>query len=126
MVNPNVLLLVPPPIRRLIKHFMEDLVYSSHYAGWFKKYEKKISEMQKESHMDPKNRGTSLPIPTQVTVSQGCSWSCRTSSHRELSPFSLPVASIIIALISDILELEPFKGFKPKQLNINKSKQNQS
>lgn len=38
----------------------------------------------------------------------------------------LPVVFITISLISDILGWQPFKVFKPKELSINKSKQNQS
>lgn len=92
MVNPNALLLIHPSIHRLIKHFIEDLVYSSHYAGWLKESEKKISEMQEESHMDPKDRDTALPFPLKPHSPKDAPGPPElplTGSSR-LSPFVLP------------------------------------
>ena len=65
---------------------------------------------------------TPLPCSCSSLTPPGRSLSSQTPTHRELSPFCFPRASIIICLISDTLGMEPFKGFKPKHLNIHKSR----
>lgn len=108
---------------------IHSLTYQTLHWGYsvFKVSCQVVQGVQKEGHGDLRNmqgsdsrRDSSFPFCSSPSL-PGCSLAHKTSTHMEYCLFYLPITVTVTLLISDILGMEPFTGFKPKQLHETKA-----